>query len=850
MESENRSLILNGSSQSYGNNEDSTSIKIDNLSKDKRKLAWGATPSLRTDWISKRGLQSLSVNTNEENSVNDPIRYNSLLQVCLNKFPGLMIAVILNLFLSISFGNAFFPSYWDFPSVVPRSIGVQMWLFSTFLCQIFMTSMSDFPCAQGMMMVENIPFMHTIAQVAIKHQGMGIDTFSTVFVAFALSSIIVGILFLVLGIFKLGNSVYYFPRHVIIGCIGGIGIFLILTSIEISTSVPWEWSSHNIQLYFKNDINKSSSPYQLPPYLLGLPTLGFEIVLIILLRVTKLSMLPPFYFVTIPPIFYLILLPIRYYHPGITFTPWFFPSSSENVNVLLIWKLINFHTVNWTAIGELIPTIISLTIFSLMHVPINIPSLSLSTEKDVDMNKELITHGVSNIVTGVCGGLQNYLCYSNSLLYFKCKGGGMVSGYLLTAITGIFFCIGPSVVSYIPRCMAGCIIFHIGIELTKEALVDSLQAFDIFEYLSVLLITIVMTFYGMTAGLALGVLNAAFTFTLQNSKHVPPIKEFTRATTLRSSRWRSPLAAKVLETSSRHILVVQLQGQLFFANAIQACTSIQSILAVEDSDVWYMILDFTQVLGIDSSAADRLAKLLNICRKYKVKVVYSRGSRKGFPCAAPLSEQLFKLEQESINNARLSLPTSMLSPSTNSSDMHVTDSLDEALAWCENDLIVFKAHLKIRPNEPEKPSYLRHFYTLCGNEPDIVKDKLFGYFRPEYITAGAVVWRQGDLSDKAMLLAHGRLVSYMEGEEEKTTEIVDAGFVLGEFGLLTDTTRRSTVRAETDASVFVLTREQFDIMVQQDAYLGLVLSRICMTYLDHRVQHVANRLWGNHSVPI
>jgi SulP family sulfate permease len=55
----------------------------------------------------------------------------------------------------------------------------------------------------------------------------------------------------------------------------------------------------------------------------------------------------------------------------------------------------------------------ALTVFSLMHVPINIPSLTISTGYPADMNKELKAHGISNIVSGFTGGVQNYLCYSS-----------------------------------------------------------------------------------------------------------------------------------------------------------------------------------------------------------------------------------------------------------------------------------------------------------------------------------------------------------------------------------------------------------------------------------------------------
>jgi SulP family sulfate permease len=53
-----------------------------------------------------------------------------------------------------------------------------------------------------------------------------------------------GILFFLLGkshslttgYFKLGTYLKYFPRHVLIGCIGGIGLFLLKTALDVSIS--------------------------------------------------------------------------------------------------------------------------------------------------------------------------------------------------------------------------------------------------------------------------------------------------------------------------------------------------------------------------------------------------------------------------------------------------------------------------------------------------------------------------------------------------------------------------------------------------------------------------------------
>jgi sulfate permease, SulP family len=190
---------------------------------------------------------------------------------------------------------------------------------------------------------------------------MGEDTFSTVLVAFSLSTICVGIFFYLLGHFELGNAVYFFPRHVIVGCIGGIGVFLFITGIEGSTNRTWTWNLEIISTFFSVEI-----------FPLWFGSFCFEIFLRILAIRIKEPLLAPFYFVSIPIVFYIILL-----CGGISVNEthnrgWFFEGSTETTDFLLIWKLIDFKSVNWQSIFKAVPTTMALTVFSLMHVPVRI----------------------------------------------------------------------------------------------------------------------------------------------------------------------------------------------------------------------------------------------------------------------------------------------------------------------------------------------------------------------------------------------------------------------------------------------------------------------------------------------
>ena len=144
---------------------------------------WGATPGLRSLWSRNKLSDAIlearlrqGVNGREDEHVGGATSSYSSLEVddlsnasdeqggggekrvlypswqshassALKGTPGVLIAVILNLFLSLSFGSAFFPASWDFPADVPRTIGIQMFFFSTIVCQVVMTALSEFKCS-------------------------------------------------------------------------------------------------------------------------------------------------------------------------------------------------------------------------------------------------------------------------------------------------------------------------------------------------------------------------------------------------------------------------------------------------------------------------------------------------------------------------------------------------------------------------------------------------------------------------------------------------------------------------------------------------------------------------------
>jgi SulP family sulfate permease len=54
----------------------------------------------------------------------------------------------------------------------------------------------------------------------------------------------------------------------------------------------------------------------------------------------------------------------------------------------------------------------ALTFFGVLHVPINVPALGISTGEDnLNVDRELIAHGITNALSGFAGSIQVWLSH-------------------------------------------------------------------------------------------------------------------------------------------------------------------------------------------------------------------------------------------------------------------------------------------------------------------------------------------------------------------------------------------------------------------------------------------------------
>ena len=70
------------------------------------------------------------------------------------------------------------------------------------------------------------------------------------------------------------------------------------------------------------------------------------------------------------------------------------------------------------------------------------------------------------------------MAYTQSMIYFRSGGSGKAASLAVALFTTVLFFIGPAISTYLPRCMAGTLLLHCGIDLFLEGVYDSYGQYD------------------------------------------------------------------------------------------------------------------------------------------------------------------------------------------------------------------------------------------------------------------------------------------------------------------------------------------------------------------------------------
>jgi len=419
-------------------------------------------------------------------------------------------------------------------------------------------------------------------------------------------------------------------------------------------------------------------------------------------------------------------------------------------------------------------------------------------------NRELARLGAGNMVAACFGGIANGINLGSSFANHRSGARTPLSllvhaGVILLAIVAF-----SPLISYLPRVVIAAMLVVVAIQLVDRwtlQIVRRLAARDfssaqsmLLDLLIIVIVAVVAVTMNLVIAVAIGVAVTVLFFLFRMSKSV--IRRTYRCDAVHSRKTREPRLMNVLSLHGGRILVLELEGPIFFGTAENLALYLE---AAWRENVSYVIMDLKRVNEIDSTGAKILLQAHDrLTREGKYLLLSS------FPEDTQLANFL--------------------------KDMGVTAALtrnrlfqdtDRAMEWAEDHLIL--AQLGDVESGTEFPfGQLDVFANMDEAELAVAKQALS---RQTY-RKGEVVIREGDNGDELYIIAKGSasVRLRLSGAERETRLITfSPGTVFGEIALLDQEARSATIEADEELVCYVLTRRSFETLTTEHPTIAIKL---------------------------
>ncbi|KAJ7117895.1 sulfate transporter family-domain-containing protein [Mycena crocata] len=780
------------------------------------------------------------------------------LNQAVHALPAVVLGCLLNILDGVSYGMIIFPTSDPFADLGP--MGVSMFFVSCVVAQLTYTfGGSGFAGANGSMMIEVVPFFHILATQIASEIGpeRPQEIICTTLVAYALSSVLTGLTFFLLGFLKLGLLIGFFPRHILVGCIGGVGAFLIETGLTVSLRIS------------DDDFTATWATFKfvfLDGHNLALWTI--PLALAILLRVVTESLrwrhqlVFPLYFIMIPMIFYIVVAAAQLNIADLRDSGWVFDMAigAKQESWYKFYQYYDFSKVRFGPLWATLPTQFALLFFNILHPPLNVPALAVSLNEDVDTNKELVAHGYSNLLSGILGTVPNYLVYVNTLLFYRVGGGTRVAGFLLAVATTALLLIGTGPIAYIPVMVVGALIFVLGIDLCKEALWDTRHRVSRSEYITIVSIMVCMTVWDFVIGVLFGIVVSCFFFVVQNSQRRSIRALHTGETAMSTVRRPSSQRSYIREVS-KQTTILRLQGFLFFGTITHVEEAIRNIIdepSWQRNPVRFLVLDLSLVAGVDMSSAEAFVRVQRLLSAKYVTLVFC-----GFSAESTIGRALQSVDVlgadgvelfSTFNDAMEWTENAYLrawfrSQKSETSAYMLPGRQDANIAYQESLVGSFvgsprRAHLRdaghrtfaneIQPSEPglsaEPYNTLVKAFSSYGDVDLEQFRPMLSYLQRMSVPEGLVLWRQDDPADGLYIIESGVLrASYKFADHsESIEESMVPGTLAGELSALASLPRNASVVIERPAVLWKLSIQNLRRLEDEEPVLARKFTQLVL----------------------
>ena len=420
----------------------------------------------------------------------------------------------------------------------------------------------------------------------------------------------------------------------------------------------------------------------------------------------------------------------------------------------------------------------------------------------------LVRLGLANAVSAGFGGITNGINIGPSLANRAFGGRSWLSVIVnavavLAAATLLF----PAL-AYLPRAVLSAVIMVIAIQhidpWTKQLAARLIKpgtpqrgtiALDLGVSLFVSLLSIAIN---IVLAVFIGIVLAVLLFVVRMSRS--NIRRSYRCDTVRSRRYRDPAELEVLHVEGASVLVIELQGALFFGTAERLAQIVDSETA---QGTKALLLELRRVTEIDSTGARILGDIDAALAARGVKLALVLSGRT--ETAARLAD-IFPGDR-------------------------VFPDIDRAIEWAEDDL------LRSAGTGQSLELSLDRLPLLSDFTADQI-ERLRGWLEPVAWPAGHVIFRRGDPGSSLYLVTRGRASVHLRHDDGDIRLVTfAAGAVLGELALLDRGPRSATITVDEDLTGFGLSEASFAVLCREQPDIAIKLLSALGRELSVRIRH-------------
>jgi SulP family sulfate permease len=223
-------------------------------------------------------------------------------------------------------------------------------------------------------------------------------------------------------------------------------------------------------------------------------------------------------------------------------------------------------SAKWIVVFSHLPILVVLAPITALTCLIHTQAICRVTGKEPDLDRDLISNGLANVLGGVSGNLGSFPAISTSVLGARFGTNNVA---LCIATSGLCFFValyGADFFGALPRGLLAMVILYLGLDMLISTLVVEWRRLpfrDLAPSLAILGTTIIE---GLFFGLAMGVALSVFLFVASYAR-LPFIRTETNLAVRRSIVERGEPERLYLADDGQRVRILEVTGYLFFGTA-------------------------------------------------------------------------------------------------------------------------------------------------------------------------------------------------------------------------------------------------------------------------------------------